>query len=271
MALAVNQSSAVSDLKTLDMIEVTRQSRDREEAQRTAREMREKLQILLDPRSYAKVVSTRISDDYRLGVWFPRDSSRPRLIWVPSDSREYGFHIPVFDPYLVPDNMLLRTIPFKVNNIRGIELDHWLTIWYRDDDGITNQSVLAAVEACHPVTVPCHLKGDFVVMSGQQGSYTGTLSHDFEDVTLADFRHALDFFSTYFDETIRETSSGGCVAAVKISSPREQSIYGLELFTSVAVSRNFPSNSNISPISRALGVPIWRRREKDGRTRTPAS
>jgi hypothetical protein len=70
---------------------------------------------------------------------------------------------------------LLFTIPFKVNNRRGLELDHWLTIWYRDYDEITNQSILAAVEACHGMTVPCHLRGDFVVTSGQRGSYTGTL------------------------------------------------------------------------------------------------
>ncbi|KAL3475987.1 hypothetical protein BJX99DRAFT_258881 [Aspergillus californicus] len=205
---------------------------------------------------YRKIISSRISEDHRLGIWFPRDTTRPRLIWAPSYSPEFGFHYPYFDPYLGPGNGLLHTIPFAVNKRRGLELDHWLTIWYCDYGEITNKSVLAAVEACHGMTVPCHMVGDYVVMSGQHALHTGTLDHEFVDVTLADFRHTLDWFSTYFDTTIREISSGGCVFAVKISSPREQMLYGRELFTSVAVDRDFSSNSDISPISQALGLPI---------------
>jgi hypothetical protein len=52
-------------------------------------------------------------------------------------------------------------------------------------------------------------------------------------MTLADFRHVLDF-STYFDETVRETPSGGSIIAVKISCPLEQTLYRRETFTSVA-------------------------------------
>ncbi|KAL2838549.1 hypothetical protein BJY01DRAFT_250921 [Aspergillus pseudoustus] len=106
------------------------------------------------------------------------------------------------------------------------------------------------------MTVPFNLMGDYVVTRGQRGAYTGRSDPAFADMTLADFRHALDWFSTYFDTTIREMPSGGSVFAVKISSPREQMIYGCELFTPVAVDRGFPSNSSVSPISQALGFPI---------------
>ncbi|KAL4935261.1 hypothetical protein BDV06DRAFT_228987 [Aspergillus oleicola] len=291
------------------MLDLIRQSRDREEAERKSQELREQRQILLDPQSvgpqviwyhdlqtlcvmcqapralrckrclpiwycsercqqldwpahkllcawYPKFVSARISEHHRLGIWFPRDTTRPRLIWAPSYSQEFGFHYLHFDPYLGRNNGLLFTIPFAVNKQRGLDLDYWLTIWYCDYGEITNKSVLAAVEACHGMIVPCPMLGDYVVMSGQRGSYTGTLDHEFVDVTLADFRHTLDWSSTYFDTTSREILSRGCVYAVEVSSPREQMIYGRELFTSVAVDRDFPSNSDISPISQALGLPI---------------
>jgi hypothetical protein len=148
------------------------------------------------------------------------------------------------------------TIPFAENTRRGLELDHYLTIYYCAWAQITNKSVRAAVEVCQGMTVPHDVEGHYVVMSGQRGSYTGTSNHKFSDMSLADFRHALDWFSTYFDTTVRETPSGGSVLAVKISHPMEKNLHGRELFTSVDVSCNFPSTSDVSPISRALGLPL---------------
>ncbi|RLM00357.1 hypothetical protein CFD26_100340 [Aspergillus turcosus] len=203
-----------------------------------------------------KFLDTRLSKDHRLGIWFPRDKNRPRLIWAPIFSPEWGFHYPYFDAYLGPANGMLFAIPFTENKRRGLELDHSLTIYYRDWDEITNQSVHAAVGACHGMTIPCNMVGDYVVMSGQHGSYTGTPDHEFIDMTLADFRHVLDWFSTYFDNTVRETPSAGSVLAVKISRPLEQRIHGGELFTSVAVDRDFLSMSDVSHLSQALGLPI---------------
>ncbi|KAH1897219.1 hypothetical protein KXV57_000759 [Aspergillus fumigatus] len=88
---------------------------------------------------------------------------------------------------------------------------------------VINKSVHAAVEDCHGMSTPYNMPGEYVVMSGQQGSYTGTAKHEFKDITLADFRHALGWFSTYFDDTVRETSSGGSsVLAVQASSPFKQ-------------------------------------------------
>lgn len=205
---------------------------------------------------YPKFLSTRVSKDHYLAIWFPRDTARPRLIWTPIYSSEPGFHYPYFDPYLGPNNGVLFTIPFDVNKRRGLGLSHWLTVWYRDYDTVTNKSVFTSVEACHGMTVPYNMVGDYVVTSGQRGAYTGSLNHDFVDMTLADFRHALDWFSTYFDTTIREIPSGGSLLAVRISSPREQTIYGRELFSSVAVDREFPSTSDISYITETLGFRI---------------
>lgn len=151
---------------------------------------------------------------------------------------------------------MLFTIPFAENKRRGLELNHYLTVYYCDWDENINKSVQAAVQACLGMTTPNNMVGNYVVMSGQHGSYTGTPGHEFGDMTLADFRHALDWFSTCFDDTVRETPCGGSVRAVKVSCPLEQTIYGRDLFTSVAVDRDFPSTSEVSPISQALGLPI---------------
>lgn len=102
------------------------------------------------------------------------------------------------------------------------------------------------------MTVPCNMRGDYVAMSGR--AYDP--GSEFRDMTLADFRHVLDYFSTYFDDTVRETPSGGSVLAVKISCPLEQALYGRDTFTSVAVDRDFPSTSGISALSEALGDPL---------------
>ncbi|KAE8419970.1 hypothetical protein BDV36DRAFT_293621 [Aspergillus pseudocaelatus] len=280
--VAIHQSSAVSDLKSLHMLDLMRQSKKREVNDGKAQELRVQWLILSvgtleiwyrDLRTlcvmcqtpcarrctqcfaiwycsnrcqkpdwpahkllcsrYRKFLDTRPSKSHRLGIWFPRDANRLRLKWAPIYSPEWGFHYPYFDLYLGSDNGVLFTIPFAENKRRGLELDHYLTIYYRDWNEIANKSVYAAVEACH-----------------------GTSDHKFADITLADFRHALDWFSTYFNNTVRETPSGGSVLPVKISCPLEQKVHGRELFIPVAIDRDFPSMSSVSPLSQALGLPI---------------
>ncbi|KAF4158536.1 hypothetical protein CNMCM6069_003922 [Aspergillus lentulus] len=308
--VAIQQSSAVSELKSADILEHVRQSKNLEVVAQQARELREKRRILLDPRSvgppsiwyrdlrtlcvmcqwpcarrctrclsswycskrcqsvdwpshkllcsrYRNFLASRPSEDHWLGIWFPRDTARPKLIWAPIYSPEWSFHFPSFDPYLGLNHGLLFTIPFVENKRRTLELDHHLTIYYRDYDTVTNKSVHAAVEACPGMSTSYNMLGEYVVMSGQYGSHTGTADHAFKDMTLADFRHALDWFSTCFDETVREIPSGGSsVLAVQVSSPLKQHSSGRNLFTSVAIDRDFPSTSNVSPLSQALGLPI---------------
>lgn len=79
----------------------------------------------------------------------------------------------------------------------------------------------------------------------------------FGDMTLADFRHILDYFSTSYDDTVRETPSGGSVLAVQINCALEQRLYARDVFASVAVDRDFIGTTIIiSPLSEALGSSI---------------
>jgi hypothetical protein len=74
----------------------------------------------------------------------------------------------------------------------------------------------------------------------------------FGDMTLADFRHVHDYFSTYADETIRETPSGGSVLAVQLNCALEQRLYARDTFTSVAVDRDFMTTDDTIPLYLGL-------------------
>jgi hypothetical protein len=124
-----------------------------------------------------------------------------------------------------------------------------MTIYYADYDKTINKSVHKAVEACIGMTVPKSTYGNYVVMSGP--SRCGAAEHS--DMTLMDFRYTLDFFSTYFDETIHDIPSQNSVRALKICSPLEHELYGRETFASVWVDRDFNgSTSDVSDLSMAL-------------------
>lgn len=192
---------------------------------------------------------------HKIGIWFPRDTKEPELVWVPIIWTMDEYHAD-FDAFLGPKHAVLCTLPFNENKRRGLMLDHQITIYYQDWDERspkTNQSIQHAVEACHGMRVPYNLCGDFVAMRGRRGDPS---SEDL-DIDCADFRHILDFFGTYFDETIRETPSGGSVRAVQISCFLEQTLKSCENFQSVVVDRDFPSTKMASGLSMALEDPMW--------------
>lgn len=177
---------------------------------------------------------------------------KPKLVWAPF--RDYmGARYPEFDSFLGPNHGVFYTIIIRENKRRGMELDHHLTLYYRDYDEINSKSIHRTVEACHGLTVPYSFPGDYVVMCGRHSDPV----EFFGDITLADFRHVQDYFSTYYDKTIRETPSGGSVLAVQINCALEQRLYARDTFASVAVDRDFMvTASALSPISKALGNSI---------------
>ncbi|CAI7639200.1 unnamed protein product [Penicillium pancosmium] len=309
--VAVQQSSAVSELKSMDMLVIGQQRAYREEADKRGQEYRENMQLLsvgppeifchdlkslcvicqmprpmdasgwcqqclstwycsercrrLDQPAHDILCSqyfsfrkTCPSDKHKIGIWFPRDTKEPKLVWVTITSK-MGEYYADFDAFLGPNHAVLFTIPLIENKRRGLlTLDHQITIYYQDWDDRppkTNQSVQHAVEACNGMRVPQNLYGDYVAVGGRRGDPP----FQYFDIDCADFRHILDYFSTCFDETICETLSGGSVRAVKISCPLEQKLKlnCCEQFQSVAVDRDFSSTRMISGLSMALGDPIW--------------
>jgi hypothetical protein len=155
---------------------------------------------------------------------------------------------PFFDHFLGLQHMLFWTLPFTENTRRGVNLGYYITLYYPDYDEIVNKSVHSAVTACPGMTVPTIMHGNYVAVSGPPLRS----AREHSDMTLMDFRHTLDFFSTYFDDTIREIPSARSVLALKISNPLERMLYGRETFTSVWVERDFVSTSSVSNLSVLL-------------------
>ncbi|KFH46078.1 hypothetical protein ACRE_030900 [Hapsidospora chrysogenum ATCC 11550] len=154
-----------------------------------------------------------------------------------------NFRAATFVKIPLPPTIRLRRdqIPTISEASRILGLDDW--------DEILSKSVYNSVSACHPMTVPFTAVGDFVAIAGGP---TAKGPSD-RDMSLADFRHTLDFFSTYFDDTIRDPPLSGSIRAVKVSSQFEQSLYGHEEFSARAVDPGFSCTSDVSELSRALG------------------
>ncbi|KID94863.1 hypothetical protein MAJ_09162, partial [Metarhizium majus ARSEF 297] len=92
------------------------------------------------------------------------------------------------------------------------------------------------------------MNGNYVAVSGPPlGGF-----EEHSDMTPVDFRHTLDFFSTYFDDTIRATPTSRSLRVLKISSPLEHILYGLETFTPAWVARDYTSTSDISDLAVVL-------------------
>ncbi|KAJ4150218.1 hypothetical protein LMH87_010977 [Akanthomyces muscarius] len=129
---------------------------------------------------------------------------------------------------------------------------------FLSDGSTPNKSVLHSVSTsgippypwCGPIvalrTMPC-------------GSY--------EDITLADFRHVIDYLMRFGTTETRESSSQpdycppGDIRGVKICCYGEKRLHGSERFVSVDVPRAHPIRLNddqgsVSPISKLLGMPL---------------
>jgi len=94
-----------------------------------------------------------------------------------------------------------------------------------------------------------------------------TPSEFYEDITLADFRHIIDYMMSYGMTETRESASHAedhthaTIRGVKICCYGEEKLHGSEPYVSVNVSRAhstrlYYSQGTISPISKLLGMPL---------------
>ncbi|KAK4168118.1 hypothetical protein QBC43DRAFT_309729 [Cladorrhinum sp. PSN259] len=207
--------------------------------------------------SYRSCLQSRPSGDHRVGIWFPRDSDKPKLIWAPiveyqSSDPEY---YPLFDDFLGPKNGLLYTMCIQENSRRGISLNYTISIYYRDFDLKATRSPQHTVGLCYDtLSEPGWLNGDLVAMAGRP--YAPRLQT--RDMTLADFRHVLDFFCTVSDHTLRDSPTSGSVKVVRVVCRSEQSEYGHEVFSAVWMRQNsIAVNSTVSRLAEMLGFSLY--------------
>lgn len=159
---------------------------------------------------------------------------------------------PFFDHFLGPEHGVLWALPFKRNKRRGVDLDHWLTVYYSDWSENVNKCLVASVNACYGLTIPQIPYGNMVLASG----YLGRPGAEFGDINLSDWRHVLDFFSTYWNASVSQNPGADSIQAVKVCCPLEQRLYGEERLSEVVVDREMPglrSQNSTSNLSVALG------------------
>jgi len=186
----------------------------------------------------------------RLAIWFPDTLKRPRLVWV-GLQEESSLLVPYFDHFLGENHGVHWTIIFNQNQRRGLSLGYDLTLYYHDSAGAlglpVNKSVQAAAGISAPV--PHQWCGPLVLLSGNP-------AYSFGDVTLADFRHVLDYFVTYWDTTLREEPNSNTIWGVKVNCHGEEILHGADKFTRVAVDLNIPEEFKVSPVSKLLHLPV---------------
>jgi hypothetical protein len=161
--------------------------------------------------SYSGFLRSRPAADCRLGIWFPRDTDEPQLIWAPvvqyqsSDSSEASEYYPVFDAFLGPKHGVLYTAVINQNSRRGVSLNYTISIYYRDWDPQPNQSCRYTIGRCHDTLSGAHdWNGELVAMAGP----VNRAPSQTRDMTLGDLRHVLARISTRLCATLRR--AGRC-------------------------------------------------------------
>lgn len=129
---------------------------------------------------------------------------------------------------------------------------------YLIDGSTTNRSVLASV-AASCTSPPTH------EYCGPMIALRGIHHEDYADITLADFRHLMDYLISYRNTHIKESVPGQhhhastTVRGLKICCDGEISIHGSNRFVAVDITRANQvalGEGSISPISCCLGMPL---------------
>ncbi|KAI2601837.1 hypothetical protein GGR54DRAFT_580565 [Hypoxylon sp. NC1633] len=229
--------------------------------------------------------SPRPSPSHKRAILFPVERTKPRLVWVPcelkySSEDEYDddpkpYEVMDPHPHLGPDKPSVDLhYAIEYNNIRNRRLGSGMMRWAPRSGGY---SIALRFREMFLVD-GSPLNGSLLMSLGTLGTlphpWAGPIlairqlpSELYEDITLGDLRHVLDYFVSYGTTEVREsdsktqTHSAAVVRGVKISCYGEAKLHGSDPFVLVDVPRVHParhdhSRRDVSPISRLLGMPI---------------
>lgn len=232
--------------------------------------------------------SSRPSANHRRAIFFPVDREQPEMIWIPchrevESDTNVPWHRIELHPYLGTDQPSVGTMCIEHNPVRGRNLGSGMVYWaperagysiavkfrerFLHDGSVLNKSLLNSVRASG--TPPHRWCGPIVAVRT-------TPSELYEDVTLADFRHIIDYMMSYRTTETRESYLHpedrplATIRGVKICCLEEQHLHGSEPYVLVDISRAHPtrltySRGDIAPVSRLLGMTLrlWRVTEMD--------
>ncbi|KAL2068295.1 hypothetical protein VTL71DRAFT_16393 [Oculimacula yallundae] len=167
----------------------------------------------------------------KLGILLSADNPEPKLVWVPYQKPPKPNSSTTYEEMVIhhllgePITETIESFNIARNEVRGYGLDHTVVIYARDnwlnDGSKPNQAALALTDW----ELPYDWRGNVLILSnkGLVGSTVpsppgdgedlilsalregGELEpyHDFQDMTLADFRTAVDYLSRYGTKTKR--------------------------------------------------------------------
>ena len=202
---------------------------------------------------------TRPSPAHRKATWFPTEATEPKVVWIPcvreTDDDDPGwFEVAEMGSLLGPDSPPQSRVHVASNprrkRVMGNRLwqqsGYWLAVTHREmflrDGSVPNKSIYRATMASTSVT--SHPWRGPVVVVPQTTDETAV-----EDVTMGDFRHAVDYFADYansdttdVEETVQSASPGSAHAegdprrGVKIHCLGAIKLHGKQPFSQVKVS-----------------------------------
>jgi len=147
--------------------------------------------FVIPPLSYDRNVK------FKRAVLFPADAESPRFVWLKCAWNARGYEDDNAGSMLGQDKTFEGRNLVQKNLIRGKELDHTIDITYRDDFIHDGSPINKSIQAVTHGNMACPWAGN-VVAARREG--LGGDPKDVGNMTMEDFRHAIDYFATFSRE-----------------------------------------------------------------------
>jgi hypothetical protein len=222
---------------------------------------------------------------YKLALFFPKDAKFPQLIWLKRETHSEYEHDEEDEEGYFPSYHNYQTLRASLSEyIESPESpqvpcnDHELRFWVGahslggEDENCVVGALNAGFESCErgATTSPFEFAGNLIVTSSKTIEYShpefGPHEQEtFGDITLADLRHAVNYFSrrNYLFESekvnpfvIRNPSDW--IKGVRVSCSGDMTFMDKKKYRQVEVSRDNPifGHHDICSISKQMGIPL---------------
>jgi MYND finger len=216
----------------------------------------------------------RPSQYHRRAILFPPDQISPKMIWVRCDTADSSIPIDVSTILGVDISKVSRQHIQKSPRLDRRTLTNTLEIIYLEYEMLNasnrpNKSIDRVLG--NRLFRPQEWRGPVIVLR-KRG--LDLIPKIYDDISLAEFRHAIDHFQTYGYSTLNDQAktkpTRERLKGVKVNCVGEQALHKVDAFSLIEV----PSHSlerygctigQISPISRLIGFPIrvWKCSEEE--------
>jgi len=205
---------------------------------------------------------------FKLGLLFPVDSKYPKFIWIECELQIDDRHHQEID---IPR----RYLPGEIECFRKHWRDHSIELWMEQDPKVEGNHHAAELNRClrnllkgyetRDRSCSIAYRSPVLVVSYTQ-QFDEFNARSYQDVTLADLRHTLNFFArnivmfeAKWDNPYVVRYGTTWVKAAKINCDGDIFTRGVERYTQVEIRRDysiFDHNSEVCQISKQMGIPL---------------